>query len=136
MVDRPNTASPSSHRPSLTLWGVVLGAPDPRALCGFYERLLGWERRSDEPDWATCQPADGSRPGLSFQLEEQHVPPVWPGGPGEQQMQIHLDILVDDLDAAGEYARSLGAVAADFQPQEDVRVFLDPVGHPFCLFTS
>jgi hypothetical protein len=23
---------------------------------------------------------------------------------------------------------------ADFQPQEDVRVLFDPVGHPFCLF--
>jgi hypothetical protein len=23
---------------------------------------------------------------------------------------------------------------ADFQPQDDVRVCLDPAGHPFCLF--
>lgn len=22
-----------------------------------------------------------------------------------------------------------------FQPQDDVRVYLDPAGHPFCLFT-
>jgi hypothetical protein len=29
---------------------------------------------------------------------------------------------------------SAGAVPADFQPQDDVRVFLDPAGHPFCLF--
>ena len=27
-----------------------------------------------------------------------------------------------------------GATLADYQPQEDVRVMLDPAGHPFCLF--
>ncbi len=32
-------------------------------------------------------------------------------------------------DAAG-----LGATLADFQPQDDVRVMLDPEGHPFCLY--
>jgi hypothetical protein len=24
---------------------------------------------------------------------------------------------------------------ADHQPQDDVRVMLDPAGHPFCLYT-
>jgi len=24
---------------------------------------------------------------------------------------------------------------AAFQPQDDVRVMLDPAGHPFCLYT-
>lgn len=28
----------------------------------------------------------------------------------------------------------VGAVLADHQPEEDVGVYLDPVGHPFCLF--
>ncbi|SDO54173.1 hypothetical protein SAMN04515671_1271 [Nakamurella panacisegetis] len=123
--------------PSLTLWGVVLGSPDPVALASFYERLLDWERRSGEdPTWVTSGPrGSDARPGLSFQLEENHVPPAWPAEPGEQQMQIHLDILVDDLDAAGEKATALGATLAGFQPQEDVRVYLDPAGHPFCLFT-
>jgi hypothetical protein len=27
-----------------------------------------------------------------------------------------------------------GATLADFQPQDDVSVCLDPAGHPFCLF--
>jgi hypothetical protein len=30
-------------------------------------------------------------------------------------------------------ARDLAATKADFQPQDNVRVFLDPAGHPFCL---
>jgi Glyoxalase-like domain len=49
-------------------------------------------------------------------------------------MQAHLDIAVDDLAAAGEHAIAAGAVLAVRQPQDDVRVYLDPAGHPFCLF--
>ena len=49
-------------------------------------------------------------------------------------MMMHLDIWVDDLDTAGARAESLGAVLAEFQPQDEVRVYLDPAGHPFCLF--
>jgi hypothetical protein len=49
-------------------------------------------------------------------------------------MQSHLDIEVDDLDRGVAHAVALGATVADFQPQEDVRVCLDPDGHPFCLF--
>lgn len=41
---------------------------------------------------------------------------------------------VDDLAAATEYAASCGATMADFQPQDNVRVFLDPAGHPFCIW--
>jgi hypothetical protein len=51
-------------------------------------------------------------------------------------MQLHLDLRVDDLAAACAHAESLGAELAELQPQEDVRVYLDPVGHPFCLFEN
>jgi hypothetical protein len=51
-------------------------------------------------------------------------------------MQAHLDIGVPDLDAGVRRARELGATQAEFQPQDDVRVMLDPVGHPFCLFAD
>jgi hypothetical protein len=49
-------------------------------------------------------------------------------------MQVHLDVEVDDLDVAGELAREAGATLADHQPQDDVRVWIDPAGHPFCLY--
>ena len=75
-------------------------------------------------------------PGLSFQLEPDHVPPVWPAGPGDPRMQVHLDVQVDDLVDATAFAQSLGATAAEFQPQDDVRVMLDPAGHPFCLYVA
>ena len=32
------------------------------------------------------------------------------------------------------HAVELGAEEAEFQPQDDVRVMLDPAGHPFCLY--
>ena len=119
--------------PSFRLTAPVLGTPDPPGLARFYQRLLGWPLRDDEPEWATLRPADGST-GLSFQLETAHVPPVWPPEPGAQQMQIHLDLEVDDLAAAAGVAEAAGARLAEFQPQDDVRVYLDPAGHPFCLF--
>ncbi len=122
-----------TQRPTMLLTATVLDAPDPRALAGFYQRLLGWPLGTDDPEWATLRPADGGA-GLSFQREDDHVPPVWPAGPGDPRMQVHLDIEVDDLQAAGELARAAGATLADFQPQEHVRVYLDPAGHPFCLY--
>ena len=49
-------------------------------------------------------------------------------------MMLHLDIKVDDLDAAGAHAVAAGAVVAEYQPQDDARVHLDPAGYPFCLY--
>lgn len=116
----------------MTLSGIVLDAPDARALAAFYRRLLGWVVRKDEPDWVELAAPTGG-PVLSFQTERAFVRPVWPAGPGDQQMMMHLDIEVDDLDAAGAHAEA-GAVLANYQPQDNVRVYLDPVGHPFCLY--
>lgn len=119
--------------PSFRLTAAVLDSSDPPALARFYQRLLGWPIGSDDPTWTTLRPPDGGA-GLSFQLEPDHVPPVWPAAAGTPQMQAHLDIEVDDLAAAAEVAESAGARLAEFQPQDDVRVYLDPAGHPFCLW--
>jgi catechol 2,3-dioxygenase-like lactoylglutathione lyase family enzyme len=121
--------------PVVTLTATVLDTPDPRGLARFYQRLLGWPLRDDTDQWATLRPADGGA-GLSFQLERDHVPPVWPAEPGAQQMQQHLDLLVDDLDAACALAEEAGAeqVGGHEDDDEIVRVYRDPAGHPFCLF--
>jgi catechol 2,3-dioxygenase-like lactoylglutathione lyase family enzyme len=120
---------------AFSLTSAVLGAPDARELAAFYERMLGWHRERDEPDWVKLVPPGGG-PGLSFQTEPGYERPVWPHGPGDQQMMIHLDIEVDDLAEASSHAVACGAKVADFQPQEHVRVHLDPAGHPFCLWTN
>ena len=49
-------------------------------------------------------------------------------------MMLHIDIAVDDLAGAVADAVDLGATLAELQPQDDVRVLLDPAGHPFCLY--
>jgi predicted enzyme related to lactoylglutathione lyase len=117
----------------MTLTAAVLDAPDPRELADFYGQLLGWNVEQDEPDWVTLR-APGGGPGLSFQTETNYVRPTWPAGPGDQQMMVHLDIEVEDLEAAGAHAVAAGATLAGYQPQENVRVYLDPAGHPFCLW--
>ncbi len=122
-----------SDTPSIKFAAVVLGAPDARALGEFYRRLLGWPVTSDQPGWFQVREPGGGV-ALSFQDEPHHVPPVWPPERGAQQMMLHLDLRVDDLEAAGAHAQACGATLAAHQPQDDVRVYLDPAGHPFCLF--
>lgn len=120
-------------QPRMRLSATVLGAPDPPVLGAFYARLLGWTVVENDPGWVRVKPPDGGT-GLSFQIEADYVPPVWPPAPGAQQMMVHLDIAVEDLETGVAWASAAGATLADFQPQEHVRVMLDPAGHPFCLF--
>jgi len=123
--------------PRFDLRSTVLGTPDPRGLASFYRALLDWDVIDEEDDWVKLKPAgnpDGT--GLSFQLEEGHTPPTRPPSEGDQQTQLHLELGVDDLASGEARALALGAVLASYQPQDDVRVLLDPAGHPFCLFKS
>jgi catechol 2,3-dioxygenase-like lactoylglutathione lyase family enzyme len=134
------------QRPSLRVTSVTISAPDPRGLAAFYSALLGWPVTSSEParpgfppedGWAQLRPpATEAGPTLNFEYERDFVRPVWPSVDGEQQIQTHLDIAVTDLDSAVAWAEQNGAVQADYQPQQHVRVMLDPAGHPFCLFLS
>ncbi len=87
---------------------VNIGAPDPAALARFYERLLGWRIGHEEPDFVIVRDPDGGV-SLSCQREEDYVPPVWPAGPGDQQMQLHLEIAVRDLDSSVAHALECGA---------------------------
>ncbi len=120
---------------SFTLTSTNLDAPDAAALADFYRRLLGWTVRTEEPGWVVLE-SPGSEHRLNFQTEPHYVRPVWPAAPGQPQMMMHLEIQVDDLEAAVAQAVALGASVAQFQPQEDVRVCLDPAGHPFCLYVE
>ena|SRR3984885_5981171 len=119
--------------PRLTLTGTNIGAPDANALADFYRRLLGWTTSLEEPGWVILRPP-GAGHTLNFQTEDRYVRPAWPAGPGDQQMMMHLEIQVDDLEASVAHAIAQGATLAGYQPQQDVRVCLDPAGHPFCLY--
>ncbi|MEX0927348.1 MAG: VOC family protein [Dehalococcoidia bacterium] len=121
--------------PRMRISATVLGAPDPQALGAFYARFLGWMVAESDHTWTRVMPPNGG-PGLSFQRESYFVPPVWPVKQGAQQMMSHLDIAVEDLEAAVAWAVDAGATLAEHQPQEMVRVMRDPAGHVFCLFTG
>ena len=111
---------------------INLNAPDPSALGAFYARLLGWEVKVDEPGWVVV--AGEGYVALSFEEDVHFTAPVWPSQDGEPPIQMHLDVRVTDLPGAVGHAESCGARVHPHQPQEDVRVMLDPAGHVFCLW--
>jgi catechol 2,3-dioxygenase-like lactoylglutathione lyase family enzyme len=140
-------SGPNQGSASEPMWisSVTIGVPDTHQAVRFYHRLLGWTVTADDPPregeppgagWAQLRAPEGARGLITVNLEyeSQYQRPVWPSRSGHQTATTHLDIPVEDLNAAVARALDAGATLADFQPQEDVRVMLDPAGHPFCLF--
>ena len=115
-------------------WGVVLEAPDPHALLVFWSAILDKPILDEGESGGVLDIQEGVA-YLSVQKADVYEPPVWPPEPGKPGIQLHLDLEVSDLEAAVENAVELGAKVADHQPQDDVRVMLDPAGHPFCLYS-
>lgn len=114
--------------PKTTLMGVMLDCPDAKALSGFYSELLG-KPITYEDDGVAMIGEDGGQP-VMFQQVEVYTPPRWPD-PAHPQ-QVHLDVLVDDVEAAEEAALAIGATRL---PGEGAnwRVYADPADKPFCL---
>jgi predicted enzyme related to lactoylglutathione lyase len=109
---------------------IVIDCPDAAALAAFYAAMLDWKVEV-APGWVEIR-TDGQC--ISFQEVEGYTAPKWPAQEVPQQM--HLDVVVDDLDAAEAAVLELGATRHDHQPGTTFRVFLDPAGHPFCLCLS
>jgi hypothetical protein len=112
---------------------VVLDCPDPQALADFYAGVLGGTIEGTvegEKDWVDLKVPGG--PSLAFQAAPGYVPPKWPAA--DHSQQFHLDLLVEDLDAAEEGVLALGAKPLDTEDRaRTFRVYADPAGHPFCL---
>jgi catechol 2,3-dioxygenase-like lactoylglutathione lyase family enzyme len=104
---------------------VVLDCPDPGALAAFYSALLGLPVTYRDDDWVVVAASDTSS-GLAFQRAPGSQRPTWPDPAVPQQ--VHLDIMVDDVAAAGPLVLALGAAKLD-----GPGVYADPAGHPFCL---
>lgn len=112
------------------LRSVVLDCPEPRKLAPFYADLLGGKVIDDEDEtWVVVVDRDGRR--LAFQQAPQYKPPHFPDP--EASQQIHLDILVDNIDIAEPQALALGAKLLQAPEGDFFRVYADPVGHIFCL---
>jgi hypothetical protein len=130
---------------------VVLDGTDARLLAEFYRRLLGLRYRpGDEPpapgepdpqgqDWLVLRDAAGGA-RVAFQQVATLPKATWPEGPVPQQ--LHLDLTVPtaaDLEVQHERALALGAQLLydrSNDPEEPLRVYADPAGHPFCIFVA
>jgi hypothetical protein len=128
---------------------VVLDTTDPRQLAEFYRQLLDLHYRpGDEPptgdavdergqDWLVLRDSAGVN-RLAFQHVDSLAASTWPEE--EVPQQLHLDLTVptaQDLLAQHERAIELGAKLLYDRledPEEPLRVYADPAGHPFCIF--
>jgi predicted enzyme related to lactoylglutathione lyase len=110
---------------------IVIDCPDPDALAAFYGTMLDWKAEI-QADWVDIRADYGQC--ISFQKVEDYTAPKWPSQEVPQQM--HLDVVVDDLDTAEAEVIALGATKHEYQPGTTFRVMLDPAGHPFCLCLS
>jgi len=108
---------------------VVLDCPDPKTLAAFYGALLDWKVEHKNDGWSSVRADYGD--SLEFQKVDRFTAPEWPGQ--ELPQQMHIDVVVDDLDTAEAAVLGLGATRHENQPGTTFRVFLDPAGHPFCL---
>jgi hypothetical protein len=127
-----------------TIRQIVLDGTDVRLLAEFYRRLFGLTYRpGDEQDngqdWLVLRNPRGG-PQLAFQQVDELPAATWPE-PGVAQ-QLHLDTTVPDvaeLHAQHDRALTLGAKLLSDRsddPDEPLRVYADPAGHPFCIFVG
>ena len=107
---------------------IVVDCPDPGVLAEFYGAMLNW-KVDVSVDRASACAGDGRC--ISFHRVADYTPPSWPTQ--ERPQQMHLDVIVDDLDAAEAAVIDLGATKPSDQPGMSYLVFLDSAGHPFCL---
>lgn len=126
--------------PAITWTTLTLDCDDAEVLGSFYADVLGWAITArDGAGWVQLRNPDGGI-GLNIQAEEAYEPPVWPERTNRQAKMMHLELLVDDLEAAVQHVlRGGGSEATPQPPDRDpsrLRVMFDPAGHPFCLFVD
>ncbi|MEU2757349.1 VOC family protein [Streptomyces albidoflavus] len=125
-----NTGTTSA--PAIRYSAVTFDCPDPAELARFYGDALGLPIAYSTDDFILLG-QEGSA-GLGFNRLADYRRPTWPVP--SQEKQAHIELGVDDLDAAQAWLLAQGAVEPAVQPEPDRwRVLLDPAGHPFCITT-
>ncbi len=107
---------------------VIMDCPDPAGLAAFWSALLGLPVTWQEDDFAVVSVNDTTS-GIAFQRVADYHPPQWPDP--AHPAQLHFDVMVDDVAAAGPQVLALGARPLGGDPRSPV--YADPAGHPFCL---
>ena len=114
---------------------IVIDCADAGIMAAFYSKLLGWEWTHPQANgWAAITSPEGTV--IAFQEVEGYEPPVWPWEKGKQGQMLHLDLWVDNLDQAVQFAIECGAMLANVQFFKSSRTMIDPAGHPFCIDTD
>lgn len=122
----------NTSAPTFRYSAVTFDCPDPADLARFYGEVLGLAVVFSTDDFVLLGQEGAA--GLGFNRLPDYRRPTWPGT--SQEKQAHIELGVDDLDAAEATLLSLGAEKPAFQPDPDRwRVLLDPAGHPFCIST-
>jgi catechol-2,3-dioxygenase len=106
---------------------AAFDAPDIEKLADFYTALTGWQTVRAVDGWITIRTGDGQE--IAFQKAPDHVPPHWPGQ--ELPQHFHLDLQIEDHEAAATRAEELGATR--LADGENWITLADPAGHPFDL---
>lgn len=134
-----------------TLCQVVLDCTDARSLAEFYRALLGLVYRpGDEPpeageadergrDWLVLR-TPGGGPQIAFQQVDHLPEATWPEHTVPQQLHLDLTVTsVEELLVQHERVLRLGGRLRYDRiddPDEPLRVYADPAGHPFCVFVG
>ncbi|MET7932846.1 VOC family protein [Streptomyces sp. NPDC005322] len=112
---------------------LSLDCAEPEELAEFYAKVLGAEiQEITTLDRIDIAASGGTR--MAFLRDHGYAPPSWPR-PDDSQ-QAHLELLVEDIDAAERKVVDLGARPLDTKDNggpRDVRLYSDPAGHPFRL---
>lgn len=112
---------------------VVVDCENPEQLATFWHELTGAEFNARQADWWSLHaPAAGG-----FRIGFQPVPEA-----KSVKNRLHIDLNVDDLEAATVAAEALGArrtgvvVEEDDDPSKRFQVMLDPEANEFCLLAG
>jgi catechol 2,3-dioxygenase-like lactoylglutathione lyase family enzyme len=105
---------------------VTIDTTDAPRIARFWAELLGREVVFEEGPYVVLGRREKAEPNLIF----QNVPDPTPG-----KSRAHLDLHVEDLDAAVARAESLGATRDQTVNELGMTwvVMRDPDGNPFCL---
>ncbi|MCE7050042.1 VOC family protein [Streptomyces purpurascens] len=110
------------------LYAAVIDCPDPSELADFYGNLLSLSRLQDTGEFVVL----GTRTGtalVAFRRVHDFGPPQWSAPDHPQQM--HVDVMVADLDVAEPQVLALGATLLDGSDKPvGYRVYADPSATP------
>ena len=113
-------------------WAVTVDCEDPRRVAEFWAALLDCpvlEVGADRPGWLRLQPLGPDGPFLNLQPVDE---------PKVGKVRLHLDVLVDDPDAAVAQVVELGGSDTGVRealPRGRIAVMRDPEGNEFCLLS-